>query len=124
MDAVPDSGLMFYPGWNTPGVRKADNGIMIKPAGWSPSVRDIFGLAKKYQTISRTRDAISDGGATCEGFARLVKEHSERKPQTPGNEGGQVTRIAVAVWCCNDTATLSPAKGGKLLKAAPHRQTR
>ena len=68
---------------------------------------------KKYQTITGVCDVISEGGATCEGLGRIVKELWERKPQIPGNEDGTVMRFAVVVWCCNDTATWSTAKGGK-----------
>ncbi len=49
-------------------------------------------------------------------------EHWElggRVPQLPGNVEGKITLIAVVAWCCNDTATWSTAKSGKLLKALP-----
>ena len=78
---------------------------------------DIFELVKQHQTITGTCDMIAEGGATCEGLARLVKDLWGRKPQVPGDEDGKVMRTAVVIWCCNDTATWGMAKGGKLLQA-------
>ncbi len=58
---------------------------------------DLCDLVKRYRTITGACDAIAEGGATCEGPARLFKEVWEWKPQVPVDESGKVMRIAVVI---------------------------
>ena len=59
LDVVGDSGLMFHPSWDTPGVIRAADGTLKSPPGWTPSVADLFDLVKRYQTITGPCDMIA-----------------------------------------------------------------
>ncbi len=61
-DIIGDWGLLFHLDCNTPGVSKGKNGELVKPAGWSPSVADIFDNVEMFLHM------IAEGGATCESL--------------------------------------------------------
>ncbi len=70
-------------------------------------------------------DMLAEGGATCEGFAKLANQLLEREPLAPwspgnlGAEPGKIPRIAIVVWSGNDVDTWEAAKDGQLQRAKP-----
>ena len=73
-DIIGDSGLLFHPDWNMLGVQRGKNGELVKPAGWSPSVPDLFDNVKMFTSVCATTvDMIAQGGATCESLARTAQ---------------------------------------------------
>ncbi len=73
-DIIGDSGLLFPPDWNTPGVQRGKTGELLKPAGWSASVAGIFDNVKMFMHVWATVDVIAEGGATGESLARTAQE--------------------------------------------------
>ncbi len=47
-DIIGDPGLLFHVGWSMPGASKGKNGELVKPAGWTPSVADIFDNVRMF----------------------------------------------------------------------------
>ncbi len=81
-DIIGDSGVMLHPSWDAPCVSRSPGGAIQNPAGWSPSVAELFQQTKHYMTATGSMYALAEGAATREGWRRMAQELWARGPET------------------------------------------